>query len=48
MKAPGGTIGAKRLTIKTLFFMLFWDIFQPTFSTQNLGVGWMKYACSIK
>ena len=30
------------------FFMLFWDIFQPTFSTQNLGVGWMKYACSIK
>lgn len=47
MKAPGGTIGAKRLTIKTLFYD-FWDIFQPTFSTQNLGVGWMKYACSIK
>ena len=48
MKAPGGTIGVKRLTIKTLFLCFFGDIFQPTFSTQNLGVGWMKYACSIK
>ena len=47
MKAPSGTISAIHLITKTLF-MLFYDTFSPTFSTQNSGEGWMNYACSIK
>ena len=44
MKAPGGTIGAIHLIIKTLFY----ETFSPIFSTQNLDEGLMNYACSIK